>query len=76
MSFGYRSCRDDSDLSERLLQLAREKPRYGYRRLQVLRRVPPFRGDWTYRITALGIRIRPPRSATPARPAWETGGVL
>jgi hypothetical protein len=32
-SFRYESCRDDSDLCERLLALAREKPRYGYRRL-------------------------------------------
>ena len=37
-SFRYRSCRDDSDLRERLLELAREKPRYGYRRLHVLLR--------------------------------------
>jgi putative transposase len=37
-SFRYRSCRDDRDLRERLLHLAREKPRYGYRRLHVLLR--------------------------------------
>jgi hypothetical protein len=32
----YRSRRSDETLRERLLNLAREKPRYGYRRLQVL----------------------------------------
>jgi putative transposase len=37
-SYRYRSRRDDSDLRERLLELAREKPRYGYRRLHVLLR--------------------------------------
>ena len=36
MSYRYRSCRDDSALRERLLELAREKPRFGYRRLWVL----------------------------------------
>ena len=34
----YQSRRDDSGLRERLLELAREKPRYGYRRLHVLLR--------------------------------------
>jgi putative transposase len=37
-SFRYQSCRDDRDLRERLLALARDKPRYGYRRLHVLLR--------------------------------------
>ncbi len=36
MSYRYRSRSDDSGLRERLLALARENPRYGYRRLQVL----------------------------------------
>jgi len=36
MSYRYRSRRDDRALRERLLELAREKPRYGYRRLHVL----------------------------------------
>jgi putative transposase len=36
MSYRYQSRRDDSALRERLLALAREKPRYGYRRLHVL----------------------------------------
>jgi putative transposase len=35
-SFRYRSSRSDEALRERLVKLAREKPRYGYRRLQVL----------------------------------------
>lgn len=36
MSCRYQSRRDDSVFRERLLELAREKPRYGYRRLHVL----------------------------------------
>jgi putative transposase len=36
MSCRYQSQRDDRGLRERLLELAREKPRYGYRRLHVL----------------------------------------
>lgn len=36
MSYRYPSRRDDTWLRERLLELAREKPRYGYRRLDVL----------------------------------------
>jgi putative transposase len=35
-SFRYRSRRNDERLRERLVTLAREKPRYGYRRLQEL----------------------------------------
>ena len=35
-SHRYHSQRDDSCLRERLLELARDKPRYGYRRLHVL----------------------------------------
>jgi putative transposase len=35
-SFRYRSRRSDDALKEGLVRLAREKPRYGYRRLQVL----------------------------------------
>ena len=34
----YRSRRDDADLRERLLAMAREEPRYGYRRLHLLLR--------------------------------------
>lgn len=35
-SHRYHSRRDDRDLRDRLLELARDKPRYGYRRLHVL----------------------------------------
>lgn len=35
-SYRYRSRRSDELLREKLLRLAREKPRYGYRRLQIL----------------------------------------
>src|ERR1044072_5452646 len=34
----YQSRRDDTELRERLIALAREKPRFGYRRLHVLLR--------------------------------------
>jgi putative transposase len=34
----YRSRRDDSALRERSVELAREKPRFGYRRLHVMLR--------------------------------------
>ena len=37
-TYRYRSRRDDGALRERLLDLARERPRYGYRRLHVLLR--------------------------------------
>jgi putative transposase len=36
MSCRYQCRRDDRSLQERLLELARDKPRYGYRRLHVL----------------------------------------
>ena len=35
-SFRYESRRSDERLRDRLVELAREKARYGYRRLQVL----------------------------------------
>ncbi len=34
--YRYRSCRNDEPLRSRLVQLARERPRFGYRRLHVL----------------------------------------
>jgi putative transposase len=37
-SYRYESKRRDDGLRDRLVQLAREKPRYGYRRLHVLLR--------------------------------------
>ena len=36
MTYRYRSLRTDEPLRTRLVELAREKPRFGYRRLQVL----------------------------------------
>jgi putative transposase len=38
MTHRYQSRRDDSQLREQLLRLAREKPRFGYRRLHILLR--------------------------------------
>jgi len=38
MTYRYQTRRDDRELRERLVALAREKPRYGYRRLHVLLR--------------------------------------
>jgi len=43
----YRSRRDDTDLREQLLHLAREHPRFGYRRLHVLLRRECGRGQPT-----------------------------
>ncbi len=37
-TFRYQSVRCDADLREKLVELAREKPRFGYRRLHVLLR--------------------------------------
>ena len=37
-TFRYRSVRCDAALREKLVELAREKPRFGYRRLHVLLR--------------------------------------
>jgi len=37
-SYRYRSRRNDAALRNRLVELAREKPRFGYRRLHVLLR--------------------------------------
>ena len=37
-SYRYQSRRSDEELRRRLVELAREKPRFGYRRLHVLRR--------------------------------------
>ncbi|MGH9730635.1 MAG: IS3 family transposase [Candidatus Acidiferrales bacterium] len=35
-SYRYRSCRNDEELRQRLREAAREKPRWGYRRLQIV----------------------------------------
>jgi hypothetical protein len=44
-SYRYRSRRSDESLRERLVRLAREQPRYGYRRLQVLVKREGERGE-------------------------------
>jgi len=70
----YQSRRDDSALRERLIALAREKPRFGYRRLHVLLRrdglyVNRKRVHRVYRLAGLQVkrirRRRLIRSATP-----------
>ncbi len=38
-SYRYKPRHNDNGLRERLIALAREKPRFGYRRLQILTRV-------------------------------------
>ena len=48
----YRSRRDDSQVQQRLRELAREHPRFGYRRLQVLlgREGEHVNHKWVHRI--------------------------
>jgi len=60
-SFRYQSRRSDAGLRERLVALAREKPRFGYRRLHVLLRrsgevVNHKRVHRVYREAGLGLR--------------------
>lgn len=60
-SFRYQARASDEDLRERLVELAREKPRYGYRRLHVLLRregeaVNHKRVHRVYREAGLSIR--------------------
>ena len=60
-SFRYRSTRSDSALRERLVELARKKPRFGYRRLHVLlagsgERVNHKRVFRVYREAGLAVR--------------------
>jgi putative transposase len=63
-TFRYESNRDDGELRKRLVELAREKPRFGYRRLCVLlrqdgRRVNHKRVHRVYRSAGLQVkRIR------------------
>ena len=57
----YQSRGDDSALRERLIQLAREKPRFGYRRLHILlrrdgQRVNHKRVQRVYRMAGLCVR--------------------
>jgi putative transposase len=60
-SLRYRARRSDEELRKRLVELAREKPRFGYRRLQVLlqrggERVNHKRVHRVYREAGLAIR--------------------
>lgn len=70
----YRSRRDDGDLQERLRVLAREQPRFGYRRLHVLLgregvEVNPKRVQRVYRELGLTVkRLRRKRLARALRP--------
>jgi putative transposase len=62
-SFRYRSVRNDEHLRERLVELARDKPRYGYRRLHVLLgrdgQVVNHKRVWrVYREAGLSVRRR------------------
>jgi hypothetical protein len=84
-SFRYRARRSDERLRDQLVELAREKPRYGYRRLQVLmerdgERVNHKRLYRVYREPGLCLRRKkrkyctrsglPPSQATAANQAW------
>ena len=84
-SFRYRSRRSDEPLRTRLVELARAKPRYGYRRLQVLlNRAGPAvnhkRVHRVYREAGLSLRCRkrkhcvragaPLRACTAANQEW------
>jgi putative transposase len=76
-SYRYRSRRDDSTLREQLIELAREKPRFGYRRLHILlrragQRVNHKRVQRVYRAAGLCVRRirrkRLTRSYSPREP--------
>ncbi len=61
--YRYRAVKEDTDLKERLTQLARQKPRYGCRRLHVLLRkegvvVNHKRTERMYRQEKLGLRMK------------------
>ena len=65
-SYRYRTERSDEPLRARLVELAREKPRFGYRRLHVLLRVArPL-------ISLAPPRKRVPRSSRSVRRAGTT----
>ncbi len=60
-SFRYRPRRNDATLRERLVELAREKPRFGYRRLAILlsdggQPINHKRVHWLYREAGLMLR--------------------
>jgi putative transposase len=77
-SLCYRSCRSDGPLRERLVFFAREKPRYGYRRLQVMleregERVNHKRLYRVYREEGLCLKRKKRKHCVPAacRRAWS-----
>ena len=61
-TYRYRPTRDDSVLRERLMELARERPRFGYRRLQVFLDLPEavnHKRVWrVYREAGLAVKRR------------------
>ncbi len=89
-SFRYRPQQSDAVLRERLVELAREKPRYGYRRLHVLLRhegeaVNHKRAHRVHREAGLGIRRKkrkhyvrassPLRQHTAANQEWALDSI-
>ncbi len=85
-TYRYRSSRCDSELREVLVDLAREKPRFGYRRLHVLlqrdgEQVNHKRVWRVYRAAGLGVKRRrrkrlvrmgtPTLAATRANERWS-----
>ena len=63
-SYRYQARRSDEPLRTKLLKLAREKPRFGYRRLHVLlRRLARSLGSISNRIR--GQRVRHTRGSSP-----------
>jgi hypothetical protein len=82
MRYRYQSQRDDSGLRPRLLEWAREKPRFGYRRLWVLlaRAMRPrpvltapnqeWAVDFASDVAASGRRLRIFRSRAASHARW------
>jgi putative transposase len=82
-TYRYRSCRDDSELRERLLELARERPRFGYRRLHILLRhdaikVNRKKVQRVYRELGLTVKRTRRKSGAPANGSsfvvWKAAG--
>jgi hypothetical protein len=69
-SYRYRSRRSDESLREKLVRLAREKPRYGYRRLQMLlERLSALASESKHKIA--DTRSNSPRSVDASRCSRE-----
>ena len=80
VSSGYRygTKRSDEPLRTQLMELAREKPRYGYRRLQVLLQRKGERGNHkrvhrVYRKAGLALRRRSGSIACEKERRWWSG---